>query len=131
MSTHISTKHCLKCGSNTDHTLKRTFEGVDWACDVCNNTQQGFTFGEMYHVIMKNVFKVPEKPENVEVPKDIRVFIKHQGSEKGEGEVERAVIETHTEIMGALPGVGKPLFTKVDGVPVPFGEVLRIELADD
>jgi len=128
MLNDISTKRCLKCGDNTDHKLIRTDKGAGWKCDSCGNTQEGFTFGEVYYEILKTVFEVPENPEPIELPENIRVFLKHQGPDSEESEVDRAAIEIHAQIMGALPEVNKPLFTKVEDTPMPFGNVVRVEM---
>jgi hypothetical protein len=57
------------------------------------------------------------------------VFLEHAS---GEMELDKRFVDQHVELMRALPEVGKPVYTRVPGVPAPFntlpyGKVVRIE----
>ena len=128
----MKTLPCLKCAANTDQQLIPSKTGSSWQCQACKNLIHAFTPVQMMEVVMRNVFKLPEKPKACEVPQGFRVFMEHFGPDADEKEVDAAAVKLHASITGQLPVVGKPMFTRPKeathpGLAVPFGMVTRVE----
>lgn len=87
----------------------------------------------MVQIVNKKLFNLPDKPAPVSIDKikNIKVFLKSElpadVTLDKELEADKRAIQQHVEMTGQLPKVGKPMYAKCDGMPVPYGEVVRIE----
>ena len=126
-----SNKLCFKCAETTVQKLVRSDKGCDWKCTKCDNQLFAFSLKDMAEIIQKHVFKIPDNPKAVDIPVDYKVFLKcsfpEDVSTATEMEVNPESVRSHVRATGQLPTVGKPLFASVEGLPVPYGEVSRIE----
>lgn len=121
---------CLRCGTKTNQTLVPSSEGASWKCDDCGNELIGYTREDMLEIVATKVFGLPKKPEPIEVPKNLKVFLKYYGDDTDEMEAARHSVEAHVMITGKLPEAGKPMFAKAGAHPlmaIPYGEVIRVE----
>jgi len=97
-----------------------------------------YTHEEMMKTVVKGLFQVPSSPKPVEVPENYRVFLKTDLHGATEKEVGRHFVLEHVRITGALPAVGKPLFSSPKGssdapafMAIPYGEVVRIDTGEN
>lgn len=127
-----ATKLCIKCAETLEHSLVPSDYGCDWKCTRCSNQLHAYSFEDMARIVRTKVFNIPDKIINVPLPENYRVFLKNNFDKKtGMGEELEATTDTiaqHLKATGKLPQVGKPLYALVRGLPVPFGEVVRIEV---
>jgi len=119
---------CPTCNTRTAQDLKPCAVGAEFVCTVCNNTSHTYTMEHMVNVVRDNVFNITDTPSTRQVPDNLRVYIEHQ--EGGESEVPHEVIKRHVTATGSLPCVGKTMFGLVNGVPVPYGKVVRVSEED-
>jgi hypothetical protein len=87
----------------------------------------------MAKILHDHLFKLPENPAPLELPSNIKVYLKHHGPSASEMEVSEESLRRHVKLTGKLPVVGKPMFTAPPGfdIPmcaIPYGEVTRIEM---
>jgi len=124
-----SDKLCFKCAEVTTQQLVRSDKGCDWKCTKCNYQLFAFTLKDMAEILQKHFFKIPDHPKAIDIPADFKVFLKCDLPEAiaAEMEVNPESVRSHVRVTGQLPTVGKPLFAYVEGLPVPFGEVARIQ----
>jgi hypothetical protein len=85
----------------------------------------------MREIVARGVFNLPTNPSPVDVPENLRVYLETQlpNVDVAEKEVSRQAVLDHVSVTGALPVVGKPLFTKHAFGAVPYGKVARVEPA--
>lgn len=128
----MKTLPCLKCAANTDQQLVPSNTGCSWQCQVCKHATHAFTHVQMMELVMRDVFKIPDKPKACAVPQGFKVYMEHFGPDADEKEVGGVAVKLHASITGKLPIVGKPMFTRPEGathpgLAVPFGMVTRVE----
>ena len=125
---------CLRCGDKTTHKLVPSKKGASWQCSSCNTEVLGYTHEDMRKIVQEKFFNLKNNPVKIDVPEGLKVFLKHHGEGPDEMEAAQHSVNTHVEITGELPKVGKPMFAKPQGahpmMAIPFGEVVRIEGAD-
>ncbi len=125
-----SDKPCLKCGNITRQTLTPSERGCAWQCNVCKNTLHAYDYKDMVSLVKKHVFGLPDKPAPIEIP-NIKVYIKSavppDVSSDTELEVDSRAVHQHVAVTGQLPKVGKPMYADRDGMPIPYGEVVRVQ----
>ena len=127
---------CLKCGANTTHLLTPYPKGASWNCQACDQYVHAFSHGEMINTVMQQVYGLQHTPPTIDIPADLRVFLKHHGEDATEKEVSKQSVQEHVRLTGELPKVRKPLFAASFGVAhpgaaVPYGEVIRVENGSD
>jgi hypothetical protein len=120
---------CIPCGKTTTQTLVPTEHGASWHCHVCENTRLGFSKEDMLKIVANRIFGVPQEPAAIEVPKNLKVYLKHNGDSADEMEAHPNAVEAHISVTGELPKVGNPMFAKGAHpmVAIPYGEVVRVE----
>lgn len=128
-----ATKPCIKCGLDTAQTLIPSAFGCDWQCNVCKNTLHAYAFKDMVDTLRKQLFKLPDTPIPVdsETLAKIKVFLKSTlpadvTSDK-DLEVDARAVQQHVAVTGQLPQAGKPMYADRNGMPIPYGEVTRVE----
>ncbi len=121
---------CFVCGTTTTQTLKPSPEGAAWFCANGEHVAQVYTPENMMsllHTVASKLPKQEEKPRPSTA--GLRVFLEHAN---GEMELDKQFVDLHVELTRALPEVGKPMITRVRGLPaplntLPYGKVVRIE----
>jgi hypothetical protein len=98
----------------------------------CGHYTHAFTHDEMISTVMLKVFKLPQVPPTIKIPKGLRVYLKHHGPDATEKQASELAVQSHVRLTGQLPIVGKPLFTAPTGIgnvaaAIPYGEVTRVE----
>lgn len=107
-----------------------TSSGSAWVCIGGQHEAQSYSPDDMRSLLVAVANKLPKKEEKpCPSTEGLRVFLEH---EKGEQELAKQFIDLHVALTRALPEVGKPMMTRVAGLPAPFntlpyGKVVRIE----
>lgn len=125
---------CLKCGAHTDHDLLAAPAGAELTCKSCGNLTLTYTKQDMAKIVQQAMEKMTagHKPhDNVSVPEGTRVFIDYHGAGASEKELDSHAVATHVRITGELPVPGKPMYAKGSSMPVPYGNVKRIEVPEE
>jgi hypothetical protein len=84
----------------------------------------------MVMLVRKHVFKLPDVPpvpESLNVKVYLKSTISTDVSTSPELEASPEAVKQHFEMTGLTPQVGKPLYANRSGVPVPYGEVVRVD----
>ncbi len=125
-------RQCPQCGKPTSQTLETTPEGAGWVCRAAGDGHLTDTYSpddmlSLLHTVASKLPKQEEKPRPS--TEGLRVFLEHAN---GEMELDKQFVDLHVELTRALPEVGKPMITRVRGLPaplntLPYGKVVRIE----
>ncbi len=114
---------CETCSYVTSHTLTPAQGGAGRCCSVCGHVGT-ITHAEMLRLLTSWTQGMHPPPPSVPDTEGVRVFIRLPEGE--ESELAPRFVREHAEITGALPEAGKPLYARVAGLPIPYGEVVRV-----